>query len=75
MLFTGRELTDKDTTSACKLLELFAQGIHTHQISFTDWYELLTTPLDGSFSREDEDLLVRLIYAVRQGWVKVIDTD
>jgi hypothetical protein len=56
-------------------LELFAQGIHTHQISFTDWYELLTTPLDGSFSREDEDLLVRLIYAVRQGWVKVIDSD
>jgi hypothetical protein len=56
-------------------VELFAQGIHTHQISFADWYELMTAPLDNSITKEEEDLIVRLIYAVRQGWVKVVDEE
>jgi hypothetical protein len=47
--------------------------IHNHQISFADWYELMTAPLDRSFTQEDEDLITRLIYAVRKGWVKVVD--
>jgi hypothetical protein len=33
----------------------------------------MTQPLDGSFSQDDEDLLTRLIYGVRQGMVKIVD--
>jgi hypothetical protein len=47
--------------------------IHSHEISFADWHDLMTAPLDHSFTQEDEDLLTRLIYAVRQGWVKIVD--
>lgn len=67
------KLTYAVSNSSCKLPELFAQVVHTHQISFADWYELMTEPIDSSFTQEDEDLISRLIYAVRQGWVKVVD--
>jgi hypothetical protein len=73
MLSSEGEVQYKDSISSCRLPELFARVIHTHQISFADWYELMTAPLDGSFTQEDEDLLTRLIYAVRQGWVKIVD--
>jgi len=73
MLSGQREVKYKDSISSCRLPELFAKVIHTHQISFADWYELMTDPWDGSFTQEDEDLLTRLIYAVRQGWVKIVD--
>jgi hypothetical protein len=33
----------------------------------------MTEPLDDSFTQEDGELLIRLIYAVRQGLVKVVD--
>jgi len=61
------------SSSASRLPELFAEAIYTHQISFVDWYELITDPWDDSFTQEDADLLTRLIYAVRQGLVKVVD--
>lgn len=67
------KLTYPVSNSSCKLPELFAHVVHTHQISFADWYELMTAPIDSSFTQEDEDLISRLIYAVRQGWVKVVD--
>ncbi len=73
MLSGQRELKYKDSTSSCRLPELFAKVIHTHEISFAEWYELMTAPLDKAFTQEDEDLLTRLIYAVRQGWVKIVD--
>ena len=73
MLSGERKIKYKTSTSSSKLPELFAKVIHTHQISFADWHELMTAPLDTSFTQEDEDLLTRLIYAVRQGWVKVVD--
>ncbi|HEY9833476.1 MAG TPA: hypothetical protein V6D26_23195 [Stenomitos sp.] len=73
MLFGEGQLKYKHSTSSCRLPELFAKVIHTHEISFADWYDLMTAPLDHSFTQEDEDLLTRLIYAVRQGWVKIVD--
>lgn len=73
MLSKQGELKYKDSISSCRLPELFAKVIHTHEISFADWYELMTAPLDQAFTQEDEDLLTRLIYAVRQGWVKIVD--
>jgi hypothetical protein len=56
-----------------RLTELFAQVIDKGQVNFTDWHELMTAPLDSSFSEEDEDVITRLLYAVRIGLVKVVD--
>jgi len=67
------ELMYKVITSSCRIPELFAEAIYTRRISFADWYELMTEPLDDSFTEEDGELLIRLIYAVRQGLVKVVD--
>ena len=58
---------------SCRLTELFTQVIRSRQITFTDWYELMTAPVDKSFSQYEGDLITRLIYAVRHGLVKVID--
>lgn len=73
MLSGETKIKYKISNNSSKLPELFAKVIHTHEISFADWYELMTAPLDCAFTQEDEDLLTRLIYAVRQGWVKVVD--
>jgi hypothetical protein len=43
------------------------------QVAFLDWQELMTAPLTNSFTQDDEDLITRLIYAVRTGLVKVVD--
>jgi hypothetical protein len=67
------ELMYKVITSSSRIPELFAEAIYTRRISFADWYELMTEPLDDSFTQEDGELLIRLIYAVRQGLVKVVD--
>jgi hypothetical protein len=58
---------------SCRLTELFTEVIRSRQISFADWYELMTAPLDNSFSEYEGDLITRLIYAVRHGLVKVVD--
>lgn len=58
---------------SCRLTELFNEVIHSRQISFADWYELMTDPLDKSFGQYEGDLITRLIYAVRHGLVEVVD--
>lgn len=63
----------KVSSSSSRIPELFAEAIYTRRISFADWYELMTEPLDDSFTEEDGELLIRMIYAVRQGLVKVVD--
>ena len=57
----------------CKLIDLFNQTIDTHQISFTQWYELMTAPLDDANNIYAQDLIPRLLYGVRKGWVKIVD--
>jgi hypothetical protein len=56
-----------------RLAELFAQVMDKGQVAFIDWQELMTAPLTNSFTQDDEDLITRLIYAVRTGLVKVVD--
>ncbi|NEQ21276.1 MAG: hypothetical protein F6K28_19035 [Microcoleus sp. SIO2G3] len=60
-------------SNSCNLAELFCNAICTGQIMYTDWYDLMTAPCNESFTLDDEDLITRLIYAVRQGRVKVIE--
>jgi hypothetical protein len=43
------------------------------QISLSDWRELMTAPWDNSFTSNDEAILMRLIYGVHRGLVKVVD--
>ncbi|HEY9901314.1 MAG TPA: hypothetical protein V6D43_02600 [Candidatus Sericytochromatia bacterium] len=58
-----------------RLTELFAQTISTNQIAFADWYEVMTAPLENSCAEYESDLITRMLYAVRQGLVKVVDLD
>lgn len=53
--------------------ELFAEAVQNGQISFITWQKLMADPLNGTFSQDDEDVITRLIYAVRRGLVKVVD--
>ena len=61
------------STSFCQWAELFAETMKKRQISFADWYELLTSPVDNSFGAEYEEVLVRLVYGVQHGIVKVVE--
>jgi hypothetical protein len=54
-------------------IELFAEAVEKRQIDFGDWKNLMTEPLNSSFSKEDGDSIVRLLYAVRRGRIKVVD--
>ncbi len=56
-----------------RLTELFAQTISTHKIAFADWYEVMTAPLESDCAEYECDLITRMLYAVRQGLVKVVD--
>lgn len=53
--------------------ELFAEAVQNGQISFITWHKLMAEPLNSTFSQDDEDVITRLIYAVRRGLVKVVD--
>ena len=53
--------------------ELFAEAVQKGQISFITWQKLMADPLISAFSQDDEDVITRLIYAVRRGLVKVVD--
>ncbi|HBB32440.1 MAG TPA: hypothetical protein DDZ80_15990 [Cyanobacteria bacterium UBA8803] len=61
------------SSSSSQLPYLFAETMKKGQISFADWYELITTPLDKAFNAEDEDAITRMIYGVRHGFVKVVE--
>ncbi|MCP2729524.1 hypothetical protein [Limnofasciculus baicalensis] len=60
------------SSSSSQLAGLFAETMRNGQISFTDWNDLITAPVDRSFTSDDEDVLTRMIYGVRHGFVKVI---
>lgn len=59
--------------SSYQLAELFAETMRKRQISFVDWYELVTAPLEDSSSTEAQDIIPRLIYAIRHGLVKIVE--
>jgi hypothetical protein len=56
-----------------RLTELFAQTISTHKITFADWYELMSTPLEKDCAGYECDLITRMLYGVRQGLVQIVD--
>ncbi len=58
--------------SSSNLALVFAETMQTGQISFSEWYELMTAPLDDALSSEAEDAITRLIYGVRHGLIKVV---
>lgn len=64
---------DEQTVSRCCLAPLFADIMHKGQISLSDWRELMTAPWDNSFTSNDEAILMRLIYGVHRGLVKVVE--
>ena len=68
---------DNDLYEICllssQLTEMFAKTISSHKIAFTDWYELMTAPLENACAEYECDLITRMLYAVRQGIVKVVD--
>jgi hypothetical protein len=76
-VYVMENATDQDwctvRSNFCNLAELFCNAICTGQITYKEWYDLMTAPFNESFSVDDEDLITRLIYAVRQGRVKIIE--
>ena len=76
-VYVMENTTDQDLCAVrsnfCNLAELFCNAICTGQITYREWYDLMTAPFNESFSVDDEDLITRLIYAVRQGRVKIIE--
>ncbi|MEQ8975901.1 MAG: hypothetical protein RIE73_36645 [Coleofasciculus sp. C1-SOL-03] len=58
--------------SSSHLALVFAETMQTGQISFSQWYELMTAPLEDALSPEAEDAITRLIYGVRHGLIKVV---
>jgi hypothetical protein len=60
-------------TNSSELVQLFSDTMNNRQISFADWYKLMTAPWDNTYSADAEDTLNRMIYGVRHGLVKVVD--
>ncbi|MBE9127237.1 MULTISPECIES: hypothetical protein [unclassified Coleofasciculus] len=58
--------------TSSRLSQLFAETMKQGQISSSDWYDVITAPLDNSFSVDHEDAITRMIYGVRHGFVKVV---
>ena len=55
------------------IAQLFAQANQEGKITFTDSYRLVIALLSHSLSDAEEDLVNRLLYAVRRGRLKVVD--
>ena len=55
------------------IAQLFAQANQEGKITLTDGYRLVIALLSHSLSDAEEDLVNRLLYAVRRGRLKVID--
>lgn len=53
--------------------ELFAQVTSTGKLSQADRYGMLAALLNGSINPEEMQAIDRILYAVRQGWVRVVD--
>lgn len=70
---TEQTLIDEQTLSRCGLAPIFAEIMSRGQITLSDWQQLMTAPLDNSFTSNDEAILIRLIYGVHRGLVKIVD--
>ncbi|HEY9668877.1 MAG TPA: hypothetical protein V6C91_18855 [Coleofasciculaceae cyanobacterium] len=57
------------------IANLFAQAIQEGKITLTDSHSLVAALFNHSLSEAEEDLIYRLLYAVRRGRLKVIDSE
>lgn len=55
------------------IAELFAQVFQEGKITLTVSYGLIAVLMSPSLSQGEEDLINRLLYAVRRGRLKVVD--
>jgi hypothetical protein len=55
------------------ITELFAQVFQEGKITLTNCYSLVAALTSPSLSKAEEDLINRLLYAVRRGRLKVVD--
>lgn len=53
--------------------EIFAQTSTTGTITLVDRYGLMVALLDETISEEERTSIDRLFYALRKGWVQVVD--
>lgn len=56
-----------------RLTELFAQTTYTQKITFADWHEVMTAPLETNCAEYEFALISRMLYGVRQGLVQIVD--
>lgn len=55
------------------IAELFTQVFQEGKITLTASYSLIAVLMSPSLSEAEEDLINRLLYAVRRGRLKVVD--
>lgn len=53
------------------LFELFASAVDTGTLTLSDRYGLMATLLDEQLTEEEEQIVNRLLYAVRRGNIKL----
>lgn len=53
--------------------EIFAQTSMTSTMTLADRYGLMVARLDESVSEEERTSIDRIFYAIRKGWVQVVD--
>lgn len=56
-----------------QLAQLFAETMKKGQITFPEWYNLISDPWDDSLSTDHVEAITRMIYGVRHGLVKVVE--
>jgi hypothetical protein len=55
------------------IAELFAKASTSGSITIADQYGLRAALAEASLSEEERSYIDRLLYAVRRGWLQVID--
>ena len=55
------------------LLEIFAQATASGRITLADRYGLMAAVLDNSLSEEEQRMVNRLLYAIRRGWLEIVN--
>lgn len=54
--------------------EMLAQVSHTNTLTLADRYGLLAALLDESLSEDEQDAVNRLLWALRRGRIRVVET-
>lgn len=55
------------------LVDLFAEATSSGRITMADRYGIMAALLDNSLSEDEYSMLNRLLYAIRRGWLQVVN--